>query len=214
MNEKVQNFIGKIKWLGHSSFKIADTKTVYIDPWKLPDGEGSDGDLILVTHDHYDHCSPPDIKKALGSGGKVLAAECCRAKYPKADVFTLPWMKQKLNDINVYVTAAYNINKKFHPKELGHVGYVIELDGVKIYHAGDCDAFPHMTDISCDIALLPVSGTYVMSPLEAVDACEMLKPQLAIPIHWGDADVVGTRDDAERFAKLAPCEVVILEAAR
>jgi L-ascorbate metabolism protein UlaG (beta-lactamase superfamily) len=123
-------------------------------------------------------------------------------------------MKHKVNDINIYVTAAYNINKKFHPKELGHVGYVIDLDGVKIYHAGDCDAFPHMADISCDIALLPVSGTYTMDPLEAVTACEMLKPKVAIPMHWGVADVVGTRADAERFAKLAPCEVVILEAAR
>ncbi|NQU06397.1 MAG: MBL fold metallo-hydrolase [Calditrichaeota bacterium] len=214
MDESVRNFVSKIKWLGHSSFKIAGSKTVYIDPWKLPDGEGGDGDLILVTHDHFDHCSPSDIKKALSSSGKVLAAECCRDQYPSADVFTLPWMKQKVNDISVYVTAAYNINKQFHPKELGHVGFVIELDGVKIYHAGDCDAFPHMEDISCDIALLPVSGTYVMDSLEAVDACELLKPQVAIPMHWGDADVVGTRADADKFAKLAGCEVVILEAVR
>ena len=143
-----------------------------------------------------------------------MAAECCRGSYPTADKYTLAWMKQHIAGINVYATAAYNINKRFHAKELGHVGYVVDLDGVKVYHAGDCDAFPHMRDITCDIALLPVSGTYVMDPLEAVDACNLLQPQVAIPMHWGDPDVVGTREDAEKFAELAPCEVVVLDAVR
>ncbi|MDP8237975.1 MAG: MBL fold metallo-hydrolase [Candidatus Hatepunaea meridiana] len=211
MDDKVRAVLDRIRWLGHASFKLTGFKTIYIDPWKLPEGVGGDGDLVLVTHDHYDHCSPADIKKALGSGGSVLMAECCRNKYSKADKYTLPWIKHEIAGIKVYATAAYNINKQFHPKELGHVGYVIELDGVKVYHSGDCDAFPHMRDITCDIALLPVSGTYVMDPLEAVDACDMLKPQVAIPMHWGDPEVVGTKADAERFAKLASCEVVILD---
>lgn len=214
MDEKVRAIVDRIKWLGHSSFKIAGSKTIYIDPWKLADGMGGDGDLILITHDHYDHCSPVDIKKALNSGGKVMAAESCRSRYPKADVFTLPWMKHKIADLNIYVTASYNTNKKFHLREYNYVGYVVTLDGVNIYHAGDCDAFPHMRDIKCDIALLPVSGTYVMDAGEAVRACEILQPKVAIPMHWGDADVVGTREDAERFAKLAPCEVRILDSNR
>ncbi len=214
MEDKIRSVVDRIRWLGHASFKLKGSKTIYIDPWKLPAGEGGDGDLVLVTHDHYDHCSPPDIRKALGPDGKVLAAECCKVKYPRADKYTLPWMKHRLAGINVYATAAYNINKQFHPKELGHVGYVIDFEGVRIYHSGDCDAFPHMKDISCDIALLPVSGTYVMDPLEAVDACNLLNPQVVIPMHWGDPDVVGTKTDAERFAELAPCEVIILNAAR
>lgn len=214
MEDKIKSAIQKIKWLGHSSFKLAGSKTVYIDPWKLTDGEGGDGDLILVTHDHYDHCSPEDIKKALKDGGVVMAAECCRNLLPNANEYTLAWMRHKIVGLDIYTTAAYNIDKKFHLREYGHVGYVITLDGVRIYHAGDCDAFPHMRDIQCDIALLPVSGTYVMDPGEAVDACHMLKPKVAIPMHWGDADVVGTREDAERFVKLAPCEAVILEPSR
>jgi L-ascorbate metabolism protein UlaG (beta-lactamase superfamily) len=214
MDDKIKKAVEGIKWLGHSSFKLVGSKTVYIDPWKLPAGTGGDGDLVLVTHDHYDHCSPADVKKALKKGGKVLAAECCRSKLPNADEYTLAWMHKMIADLEIYVTAAYNINKKYHLREYGHVGYVVTLDGVKIYHAGDCDAFPHMRDISCDIALLPVSGTYVMDVGEAVDACNMLKPKVAIPMHWGDPDVVGTREDAERFKRVAPCEVVILDVTR
>jgi len=214
MDDKVQEMLKRIQWLGHASFKLNGSKTIYIDPWKLPEGQGGDGDLVLVTHDHYDHCSPPDIKKALGPDGKVMMAECCRDKYPKADQYTLPYMKHKIQGLDVYAAAAYNINKQYHIREYGHVGYIITLDGVLIYHTGDCDAFPHMRDLTCDIVFLPVSGTYVMDPGEAVDACNMLKPQVAIPMHWGDPEVVGTREDAERFEKIAPCEVVILDQVR
>lgn len=209
MDNNVRQMVENIKWIGHASFKITGSKTVYIDPWKLSDG--GDGDLILITHDHYDHCSLPDIKKSLGANGKVMVAECCRTAYPNADYYTLPWMLHNdANGVKIYTTPAYNTNKQFHRQDQAHVGYVVIMDGVKIYHAGDCDAFPHMKDIDCDIALLPVSGTYVMNPAEAVEACLMLNPQVAIPMHWGDADVVGSRDDAERFKALAPCEVVIL----
>lgn len=215
MDENIRAMVERIQWLGHASFKLSGSKTVYIDPWKLPEGEGGDGDLVLVTHDHYDHCSPSDIKAALASDGEVIAAMCCREKLPKAYHYTRAWeLHRDVNGLKVYATAAYNIDKHFHKKELGHVGFVVELDGIKIYHAGDCDAFPHMSDIECDIALLPVSGTYVMNPVEAVDACHMLKPQVAIPMHWGDPDVVGTKQDAEKFKALAPCEVVILDQLR
>ncbi len=214
MDDKIRQVLDKIEWLGHASFKLNGSKTVYIDPWKLPDGYGGDGDVVLVTHDHYDHCSPADIKKALARNGKVMAAECCRKSYPNADYYTLAYMKHKIDDLDVYATAAYNTNKKFHLREYGHVGYIVTLDGVKIYHTGDCDAFPHMRDFTCDIALLPVSGTYVMDPGEAVDACHLLKPQAAVPMHWGDPDVVGKKEDAERFKRVAPCEVVILEPKR
>lgn len=210
IDPKVSEMISNIKWLGHDSFKISGSKTVYIDPWKL--SSGGDGDLVLVTHEHYDHCSLEDIKKALNSSGKVMAAVSCREAYPDADFYTLPWvLHNNVNGVKVYATAAYNTTKDFHPGESLHVGYVVMIDGVKIYHAGDCDAFAHMRDIDCDIALLPVSGTYVMDAMEAVIACNMLKPQIAIPMHWGDPDVVGSREDAELFKKHASCEVVILD---
>lgn len=214
MDDKIREMVDRIQWFGHASFKLTGSKTIYIDPWKLPEGEGNDGDLVLVTHDHYDHCSPLDIKRALGSGGQLVVPQCCREKCPKADVYTLPFMNQRLQDISIYSTPAYNINKKFHLREYGHVGYIVKFDGIKIYHTGDSDAFPHMADLSCDIVMLPVSGTYVMDPYEAVDACNLLKPKVAIPMHWGDPDVVGTRENADTFAKLASCEVVIKDNPR
>ena len=214
MDDKVRTMVNNIEWLGHASFKLCGSKTIYIDPWKLPVGVGGDGDIVLVTHEHHDHCSPKDIKQALSSNGKVLMSESCKANYPGADIYTLPYMKHKVDGLSIYATAAYNINKKFHTKEMGHVGYIVTLDGVTIYHTGDCDAFPHMADLKCDILLVPVSGTYVMNPGDAVDACNMVKPQVAIPMHWGDADVIGTKGDAERFQRVAPCEVVILDQKR
>ncbi len=214
MDEKIKNMLNNIQLIGHAAVKITGSKIIYIDPWKLPAGMGGDGDLILVTHNHYDHLSIPDIKKALAKDGKTLVAECCREKFPTADQYTLPYMKHRIAGLDVYATAAYNIDKQFHTREMGFVGYIIELDGVKIYQTGDCDAFPHMRDFECDIVLLPVSGTYVMNPSQAVDAVNMLKPKVAIPIHWGDPDVVGSRKDAEAFQKLAPCEVVIKDPIR
>lgn len=211
MEAKTSSVLSKIDWLGHASFRIRGSKTIYIDPWKIPAGEGGDGDLVLVTHDHYDHCSPDDIRKVLKPEGKVMAAECCRDKFPQADYYTLPYIVHDIVGIEVYATAAYNTNKKYHLREFGHVGFIIDLDGVKIYHTGDTDAFPHMRDLTCDIVLIPISGTYVMTPHEAVDACKMLKPEVAIPMHWGDPEVVGTKKDAQLFKKIAPCEVLILE---
>lgn len=214
MDDNIQAMIDRIDWLGHASFRIRGAKTIYIDPWKLPADVGGDGELVLVSHDHYDHLSPNDIRKALAKGGQTAVAECCRAKFPKADHYLMPYTKHKLNGVDVYVTAAYNVNKQFHPREQGHCGFILTLDGMKIYHTGDCDAFPHMRDLTCDIMLLPVSGTYVMNPSEAVDAVNMVKPKVAIPMHWGDPDVVGSRTDAEEFKRLASCEVVIKEPLR
>jgi L-ascorbate metabolism protein UlaG (beta-lactamase superfamily) len=214
MDERLKAVVNKISWLGHASFRIAGSKTIYIDPWKLPDGIGGDGDIVLITHDHYDHCSPEDIKKALAPTGELVVAECCRPMIPKADKYVLPYMNINVKGIEIYITAAYNINKKFHLREYGHVGFIFTVDGVTIYITGDTDAFPHMRDLTCDIVILPVSGTYVMTPAEAVDACNLLSPSVAIPMHWGDPDVVGTIADAERFSKISPCETVILEQVR
>jgi L-ascorbate metabolism protein UlaG (beta-lactamase superfamily) len=116
-----------------------------------------------------------------------------------------------VHDVLVEAVPAYNIDKHFHPKEAGHVGYVITIAGERLYFAGDTDNIPEMKQIDCDLALLPVSGTYVMTAEEAAQAAAIINPKLAVPMHYG-AGVVGTKMDAERFQELCPVPVKIFEA--
>lgn len=199
-----------ISWLGHDSFRLTGEKVVYIDPWKLaPDAEKAD--IVLVTHEHRDHFSPDDIAKISQADTVVVAPQSVAAKSNLQITIVKPGDKLTVRGVALEIVPAYNPNKKFHPKESGHVGYIVTLNGKRIYHAGDTDLIPEMTQIKCDIALLPVSGKYVMTALEAVEAAHTLQPALAIPMHWGDADVVGTRTDAEEFKRLAKVPVEILE---
>jgi len=198
-----------IFWLGHDSFRLQGEKIVYIDPWKL----GADtpkADIVLVTHEHRDHFSPDDIAKISKADTIIVAPASVAAKSNVPIQVVKPGDHVTAHGVSIEIVPAYNPNKKFHPKEAGHVGYIITLNGKRIYHAGDTDLIPEMTRIRCDIALLPVSGKYVMTALEAVEAALTLHPALAIPMHWGDADVVGTRADAEEFKRLAPVPVEIL----
>jgi L-ascorbate metabolism protein UlaG (beta-lactamase superfamily) len=202
-----------IFWLGHDSFRLTGEKVVYIDPWKLA-LDAVKADVILVTHEHRDHFSPDDIAKISQSGTVVVAPQSVAAKGGVPVTVVKPGDKITANGVSIEVVPAYNPNKKFHPKNSGHVGYVVTLNGKRIYHAGDTDLIPEMTQIKCDIALLPVSGTYVMTAVEAIEAVHTLQPALAIPMHYGDADVVGTRADAEEFKRLARVPVEILEKTK
>jgi L-ascorbate metabolism protein UlaG (beta-lactamase superfamily) len=129
-----------------------------------------------------------------------------------------PGDKINVGDITVEAVPAYNLNKfrepgkAFHPKEDGKVGFIVTMKGVRIYHAGDTDHIPEMKNVQTDIALLPVSGTYVMTAQEAADAASTIKPQVAIPMHYGS--IVGNAADADNFRKLVKCEVKLLEKER
>ncbi|MBM3129151.1 MAG: MBL fold metallo-hydrolase [Chloroflexi bacterium] len=199
-----------IFWLGHDSFRLTGEKIVYIDPWKLT-ADTPKADIVLVTHEHRDHFSPDDIAKISHAGTVVVAPPSVAAKSNVQITLVKPGDKLTVHGVALEIVPAYNPNKKFHPKESGHVGYIITLNGKRIYHTGDTDLIPEMTQIKCDIALLPVSGKYVMTALEAVEAAHTLQPALAIPMHYGDADVAGTRADAEEFKRLAKVPVEILE---
>ena len=202
-----------IFWLGHDSFRLKGEKVVYVDPWKLAAG-AEKADVILVTHDHYDHFSKDDIAKISKADTVVVAPQSVAQKFDGKITVVKPGDKLTVGGVSVEVVPAYNPNKKFHPKVAGHVGYIITLNGKRIYHSGDTDLIPEMAQIKCDIALLPVSGTYVMTAVEAAEAANTLKPALAIPMHYGDADVVGTRSDAEEFKRLAKVPVEILEKTK
>jgi L-ascorbate metabolism protein UlaG (beta-lactamase superfamily) len=201
--------VENIFWLGHDSFRLKGEKVVYIDPWKLADG-ADQADVVLVTHEHRDHCSPDDIAKISKADTVVVAPASAAAKLTDKVLIVKPGDKITAAGIAIEAVPAYNPNKKFHPKTAGHVGYIVTLNGKRIYHAGDTDEIPEMQGMQVDIALLPVSGTYVMNAAEAAQATSIIKPGLAIPMHYGDPDVVGTQADADEFKRLAQVPVEIL----
>jgi L-ascorbate metabolism protein UlaG (beta-lactamase superfamily) len=205
----VEDLIKKMAWLGHDCFRIEAEKTIYFDPFEI--SSGPKADIILITHDHYDHCSPDDVAKIQGPD-TVIVAEKDSAKKLSGDVRVMkPGDSFDINGLVVHAVPSYNIDKDFHPKKNGWLGYIIDIDGVKLYHAGDTDFIPEMSDIAVDIALLPVSGTYVMTADEAVRAALVIKPRVAIPMHYGS--IVGDEHDAVRFktALEGEVDVVILE---
>lgn len=191
----IQEMKHNIVWLGHDSFRIDASTCIYIDPYQL-DG-GKPADLILVTHEHFDHCSPEDVA-GIQQPGTVIVTEKDSAKKLSGDVRVMtPGERLVLDGLTVEAVPAYNTNKDFHPKANGWLGFIIDIDDVRIYHAGDSDYIPEMENLDVDIALLPVSGTYVMNPDEAVQAALAIKPKLAIPMHYGA--IVGDQSDAAHF---------------
>jgi L-ascorbate metabolism protein UlaG (beta-lactamase superfamily) len=204
-----------IQWLGHAGFRLKVAgKTIYIDPYRAP--SGPQADLILITHDHFDHFSPEDLEQISGDGTRVIGPATVTEQLKGAVVKIAAGETVELPGFDVTAVAAYNTNKldsdgkPFHPRESGWVGYVIKGGGHKIYHSGDTDVIPEMDQAAgADVALLPVSGTYVMTAVEAAEAARRIDPALAIPMHWGT--IIGSREDAEKFSELADVEVRILE---
>jgi L-ascorbate metabolism protein UlaG (beta-lactamase superfamily) len=212
--------VDSLQWLGHSGFRIqSGGVTVYIDPYRVSGGPAAD--LILVTHGHYDHFSPQDIERLSGDHTWLVAPAAVAERARGRVTAIAPGQALELEPfpgIEVAAVAAYNTSKRdadgnaFHPRSAGCVGYDLNIRGERLYHAGDTDVIPEMDAVvGADVALLPVSGTYVMTPQEAAEAARRIQPRLAVPMHWGD--LVGTRDDAVAFLRQAPVEAIILERA-
>jgi len=197
--------MNNVHWLGHSSVKITGKKMIYIDPFKISGGEPAS--IIFITHDHYDHLSMEDIRKIRTEKTVMVVPEASEKMFGKNVRGVLPGMKFKIDDVEVTVVPAYNIGKRYHPKEKQYVGYVIKMGGDTYYHAGDTDFIPEMNDIKADVAFLPVGGIYTMNPAEAAQAADVIKPKVAVPIHYGTS--VGSAKDAEEFKKLSKVNVVI-----
>ena len=194
----IEDVLSKISWLGHDGLLYQGQKTLYFDPFQIAGGPPAD--LILISHDHFDHCSPEDVKK-IQTADTIIVTEADSAKKLSGRVEIIkPGETKTIQGITIEAVPSYNTNKDFHPKTNNWLGFIVTLNGVRLYHPGDADFIPEMKKIQADIAFLPVSGTYVMTAKEAAEAAKVLKPRIAVPIHYGA--IVGTDDDAREFKKL------------
>ncbi len=188
--------------LTHASIRFERDKVIYIDPFKI-DGAPKDADIIFCTHDHFDHLSPGDIKKVMKPGAILVVPKKKAKKFKKYELSEVigvePFNEYEAQGIKFRTVPSYNLEKKFHKKKKNWVGYIIDVDEASYYFAGDTDYIPEMDEIEADVVFLPVGGTYTMNAEEAAKAANSIKPKVAVPIHFGT--VVGTREDAETFAK-------------
>ena len=192
----------KIEVLCHASIRIEGEKVIYFDPFKI-DKNYNDADFIFITHDHYDHYSEEDIDKVKKKDTIIIAPTQLLTKILKKGfeknciLMVEPNKQYEVKGIKFETIPAYNINKKFHPKENEWVGYIIELNGMRYYIAGDTDITEENKKAKCDVAFVPVGGTFTMNSKEAAMLINQIKPQVAVPIHYGS--IVGTKQDATDF---------------
>ena len=194
-----------IEVLYHSSIRINKDKIIYIDPFKI-DKNYNDADIVLITHDHYDHYSEEDIDKVMNENTTIIIPEelltkLLRKGINKNAIITVePNVKYMVQGIKFETIPAYNTNKSFYPKENDWVGYIITLNGIRYYVAGDTDITEENRKVKCDVAFVPVEGTYTMDFKEAAQLINEIQPKIAVPIHYGS--VIGTEQDASDFIKL------------
>ncbi len=195
-----------IKVLCHSSIRIAKEKKIYIDPYKIQENY-NDADLILCTHSHYDHFSIEDIQKVIGKYTKIFIQEESKQELINIGVneeniiIIKPYEKYEYEEsVRIETIPAYNKNKNYHPKDKNWVGYIIEIENTKYYIAGDTDYTKEASKVKCDVAFLPIGGTYTMDYIEAAALANKIKPKFVIPIHYGT--IVGDPEDGVLFKDL------------
>lgn len=202
--------LDNIEVLYHSSIRIDKEKIIYIDPFKI-DKNYNDADIIFITHDHYDHYSEEDIDKVINENTTIIIPEelltkLLRKGINKNAIITVePNKNYMVQGIKFETIPAYNTNKTFHPKENGLVGYIIIINGIRYYIAGDTDITEENRKVRCDVAFVPVGGIYTMDFKEASSLINEINPKIAVPIHYGS--VVGTEQDAIDFVRLLHPEI-------
>lgn len=197
----------------HSSIKIQKDKTIYVDPFRIKEVP-HDADYIFITHSHYDHFDTKDILRVAKIDTVFITVPETKSSFqllgvPEDQIITVePNEKYDVKGIKFETVPAYNENKKYHPKENKWVGYIIELDGLKYYIAGDTDDINEIQDVECDIAFLPIGGEFTMNAKEAADLANKIDSKVIVPIHYGE--LVGTEEDLKEFLKLTDKDVEVL----
>ncbi len=181
-------------------------KIIYFDPYQIE--KGPIADLILITHDHFDHCSPEDVAKIQGPKTIIVTEKDSKEKLTGDVRILRPGETLNVDGTLISTVPSYNTDKDFHPRKNGWLGFLVEISGLTVYHAGDTDFIPEMRQLNADIALLPVSGTYVMTADQAVKAALAIRPRLAIPMHFGA--IVGGSQDALFFKDALEGQVDVL----
>ena len=205
-----------IEWLGHSTIKINnENQVIYIDPYNIKQ-DYNDADIIFITHSHYDHFSEEDINKVKKENTNIIITEDIFQKtlnlgFKESNIMIVkPNENYQIDNIKFDTISSYNVNKKFHPKENSWIGYIIEINEVKYYIAGDTDITDENKKVKCDVAFLPVGGTYTMDFEEAANLANIIVPKVVVPIHYGL--IVGTDEDAvnfkQRVKETIKCEIM------
>ena len=192
-----------------SSIRIESEKVIYFDPFKI-EKETHDADFVFITHDHYDHFELDSLKKVMNDNTLVIIPDSMFLK-------VVPYMNQKqvrgvvpneeyvINGLSFSTIPSYNLNKNFHPRSSNFVGYLVNIDDQKVLVTGDTDKTPELLNVKCDIAFVPIGGTYTMDYKEAAEAINHIKPTLVIPTHFGS--IVGNKTDANKFAELLDSDI-------
>ena len=207
--------IDKIEVFTQSSIRIkSDVGTIYVDPFKIKE-DFHDADYVLITHSHYDHFSVEDIRKVVKESTILVAPESMiddareLSREVKEVVAVQPGDDKKISGLELETIPAYNTLKPFHPRRAEWVGYILKLEGKRIYIAGDTGATNEAKEVQCDIAIVPVGGTYTMDAKKAADLIDTIRPEYVIPTHYGS--VVGKPSDAQTFASLLKSPVKVVE---
>ena len=197
-----------------NSIRIASrVGVIYVDPLEISD-DRHDADYILITHDHYDHFSPEDIRKVAKADSILVVPEKMSGKAQEvADAVgriesVKPAVYHEINGLEFETVPAYNMLKPFHPKGAEWVGYILRIDGKRIYIAGDTDVTKEAKTVRCDVALVPIGGTYTMDAKKAAELVNTIRPDIAVPVHYGS--IVGKPSDGDVFAEnvKSPVKVV------
>ena len=206
----LEKALENIRVLCHSSIKFEKEKIIYFDPFKI-DKNYNDADIIFITHSHYDHFSEEDILKVKKETTKIVMPEETYISnkeklnkvlsFKEENIITVePNKSYTVDNIDFKTIPAYNVNKNFHPKENNWVGYIIHLDDISYYIAGDTDITEENKQVKCDVAFVPIGGIYTMTAKEAAELINIIKPKIAVPTHYGL--IVGTKEDEEIFKRL------------